>query len=872
MLHERYGTDQNQACLNSKDGRWIPKKKENVYITKTIYFGVKCVVKYSLTQNGKNTVLMELLGACEKKSFNNISVSVILSWGIRAAELGFLYPSIPSRFEVVTAAVTRLLSRLFGDFHEENLKLINKLADLVQNLVMHLLMMEPTSSNDNVMRLHSYYSFLLNTDSILSQRIRGNWIASYCETRWKILVQDGNYATAMKIRRMCTAALVLCTGECANSVLFSIIPTVEQLIQVLEAVSSMGPSASTVFLTVFEIVGDLVSHHTKFPLTASVALLSVPWLTDPELQLQSRRHVNSLPLLKEMSRLAKINIGSASLSSFDSGDDVLVYTLSALSLVDGFCDWRRTILLSALSSQRSPLIQAALSHLSMFVTSLDAPSLQRLLIPAIELASSSSFLCSDVDMSCILNALSQSLCASHPNSVHSSSEVTCIGCQELVGGTPIRERDKIEHLPGLFELLIKVLTDHKYEKEKHVRLDAAGLLLAAICHVQCPLDVYFQVVKASLSFINDEDEDVRNVYQPAFKVIVSGPMPTELVETIFYEHMCTKYPIECEQTMMEASTPFLVVAARYSSSSDLSNRCIHQLLIRALRFLDSVAIFNDCKRTMLQLSEQEFLDSRDLRRFFARRKRAFCSTIINEMLSLWRSDSEYSDDVFYEEIDNMLQTVIELFSFETFISLLCYSFIDSSMYLIPSVLLSDKKNGEISYFPPVLEKPMNSVRRKFLKSFIKEYCDVDLVWLLYTKRYSCIVCVLQNIALDTSGYLEILQNIFTWQMRCNQQETFSLTALMKYNCEYLGFLLSFRRSLLDDDHYEQRANLLASFATIIKLIDVKFLEETCNKVIVVLRAATTIGEESVTVWTEFVRRLSDGIREITAKKAPIINI
>ncbi|KAK6048157.1 UME domain protein [Cooperia oncophora] len=95
------------------------------------------------------------------------------------------------------------------------------------------------------------------------------------------------------------------------------------------------------------------------------------------------------------------------------------------------------------------------------------------------------------------------------------------------------------------------------------------------------------------------------------------------------------------------------------------------------------------------------------------------------------------------------------------------------------------------------------------------------------------------------------------QTHVASREPFSLTAVMRYNCEYLGFLLSFRRSLLDDDHYEQRSILLSSLAAIIRLIDEKFLEETCNKVMVVLRAATAVGEGAIAVWNEFVRRLGD---------------
>ncbi|KAE9421100.1 hypothetical protein Angca_000737, partial [Angiostrongylus cantonensis] len=428
-----------------------------------------------------------------------------------------------SRFEMVTTTITRLLSRLDGDFHKEHLQLINKLADLTQSLIERLLTVEPSNSSDTIESLHSYYSFLLNTDSIFSHwfvnfillfsplsffHVRGEWIASYCESRWRALLKAGKHGAAMKIRRITTAALALCSGENASSVWFSIMPTEEQLIQVLEAASAMESSASSVSLTVFEIVGDMVSNHTKFPLTSSVAFLSLPWLTDPELQLQSKRHMTSLPLLKEMTRLAKMSVIS-------NGDEsVLVNTLSALSLVQGFCDWRRTILLSAMSSHRSALVQAAVSHLSMFVSSLDAPSLHRLLIPAIELASSPSFTNSGVDMSCVLNALSHSVCASHPiNRVSGTAGVTCSVCGKMISGTPIQERDKIDQLTGLFELLIQVLTDHKYKKEKHIRLEAAGLLLSAICHVQCPSVLYLQLVKASLGLVNDEDEDVRSVFQ-----------------------------------------------------------------------------------------------------------------------------------------------------------------------------------------------------------------------------------------------------------------------------------------------------------------------------------------------------------------------
>ncbi|KAK5978220.1 FAT domain-containing protein [Trichostrongylus colubriformis] len=814
-------------------------------------------------------VLMELLEDMEhKKSFEGIAILVVVSWGIRAAELGFLHPVMPTRFEVVTTTVTRLLSRLKGDFNENHMKLISVLADLTQELVERLLTLEPISNGSIVENLQAYYSFLLNVDVISSQSARGAWIASYCETRWQTLLRDGKHGDAMKIRRITVAALSLCSCRNASSVFINILPTEQQLIQVLEAASSLGTAASGVFLTVFEIVGDLASRHSKFPTTASVAFLSLPWLLDPELQLQSKRHMTSLPLLKEMNHLARTHTISAS-------DDVLEYTLSALSSVHGFCDWRRTILLSAMSSHRPALVQAALSYLAMFVSSLDAASLHRLLTPAIELTSATNFTHSKVDVACILNALSHSLCASHPETkVHGATGVTCKACEGVVAGTPIPEQEKVHQLPGLFELLLKVLTDPKCQKEKHIRLDTVGLVLTTICHMQCTPEMYLKLVKASLKFINDEDEDVRNVFQSAFKIIVSDPLPSELAEAIFSDQFCAEYPAECEQTMMEASNPFLVLAARYSSCPDLSNRCLHQLFIRALHFLDSTSILSECKKTIQELAAMEFSDSRDTRRFFARRKRAFCSDMVNEMLySSWCTNEEEADNVINEEIDDMLQVAQEVFGFES-----VSGFIRAAVYIVPLILLSDQEQRQVAvkvldrlrfhlskhrqdliseYFPSVLEKPLNGAKRKSLKIFIKDYCDLDLRYLFHTKRFLCIVYVLRSLALDEQGYLEILQNMRSTQTHGASRETFSLTAVMKYNCEYLGFLLSFRRSLLDDDHYEQRSVLLSSMAAIIRLIDEKFLEETCNKVMVVLRAATAVGEGAIAVWNEFVRRLSD---------------
>lgn len=119
-------------------------------------------------------------------------------------------------------------------------------------------------------------------------------------------------------------------------------------------------------------------------------------------------------------------------------------------------------------------------------------------------------------------------------------------------------------------------------------------------------------------------------FRSAFKVIVSGPLPSELAEAIFIEQFSAEYPTECEQTMVEASNPFLVLAAkcasfptticvflffffkcssstrsfRYSSCPELAEKSLHQLFIRALRFIGStvrnIIVIRNCLREYWQ--------------------------------------------------------------------------------------------------------------------------------------------------------------------------------------------------------------------------------------------------------------------------------
>lgn len=92
---------------------------------------------------------------------------------------------------------------------------------------------------------------------------------------------------------------------------------------------------------------------------------------------------------------------------------------------------------------------------------------------------------------------------------------------------------------------------------------------------------------------------------------------------------------------------------------------------------------------------------------------AFCSDIVNGVICSWSVESDGSDDLSIDEIDEILQVVQELFGFEnisrldeyiftfmlslsSWIRMSKFSFIRSSVYIVPFLLLTNQEIRPIS--------------------------------------------------------------------------------------------------------------------------------------------------------------------------------
>ncbi|VDK29396.1 unnamed protein product [Gongylonema pulchrum] len=91
-----------------------------------------------------------------------------------------------------------------------------------------------------------------------------------------------------------------------------------------------------------------------------------------------------------------------------------------------------------------------------------------------------------------------------------------------------------------------------------------------------------------------------------------------------------------------------------------------------------------------------------------------------------------------------------------------------------------------------------------------------------------------------------------------RRSTFNFTAFVKES--YLGILLNFRQAVNDDHFHDQQFILLSSLCRIMAMISADgtdFLDATADKMLIVLRAFTSLGVAAASAWKTYIETLSD---------------
>ncbi|KAF8356999.1 atl-1 [Pristionchus pacificus] len=680
-----------------------------------------------------------------------------------------------------------------------------------------------------------------------------------------------------------------------NALLQRLLPDNNQILQYIHAVDKLPPiKGETILQALFSLVAQIIPLSQSMTATA-VAVLSLPWMaTDADILQSFKRHTRSLPLLKELYPLTKIVKNACTSSSLLR--ECTLKPLASLPRPPQFSEWRRRIFEKALTltpSRNAPsmesvsIVKSALDSLASFTSSVEPGYYEKTLALVIELIDMEELDRSPVHVEHVVRAVADSLCAIDGVSRkmnEGTGEYRCTACEKL-------QRDlvptaKTVSVPKDFvKLMVKVFSDDSVKTNTiENRIDAYSILFAMLCHVQDAVKRFEEVIIASLALINDKDEDIRKDYAYAFKVIVSMNPSQKLIQAImdaFEINDDEVHSQEQEQRIFESSAPFLAHCASESHDVKFRQWSRERMYARALQLPSSTLLTQFAHDLHISEAKKDPEIGADPKRFFVRQTRTLTRMLSSELLSTvvdwWKDRGEYKEDEWIKEVtqdcDYVLHTAARIWGFDSIQSLLrsCASHlvaecivVEHSVHGAATMVIErvrvhlDRERRSLieECVPSIVERIIKaSTASQSAAKLAKEYCGASMRDLLNARRYHCTFFVLRMMAENEEKALQLLLTI----NRLEKKDDATLTNVLKIRCEYLGYLLSLRRSLLEDESYDLRGKILKSIRVIITMLEESFLDEIASKLMMVLRAATAVGEEAVEVWTAFVEKLGNGI-------------
>ncbi|PAV60844.1 hypothetical protein WR25_02264 [Diploscapter pachys] len=446
------------------------------------------------------------------------------------------------------------------------------------------------------------------------------------------------------------------------------------------------------------------------------------------------------------------------------------------------------------------------------------------------------------------------------------------------------------------------------------------LIFTLFCHVG-PQEKQMKVILTkSLLFIRDEDEEIRHEYKEIFRLMIAlNVIDSASLKDLINNQLC--FDSDNDTSASLEMVPFLSVCCRFSTDSSFVLWALRDFFVRAIRLLlihNSLAAFESLFEVVAALTNKEFPGGTSERGYiFTKYCRALCEDVLGEMVEAVIREKEqaaeeevkkeFSQDNVDKTLFQIVKTITGTFDFGERTELVYVL----RRHIVPAVLVSvmdsipldigtavldflaiadeyDEKESEeggtsvrrrnslsqtnqneqkrrliTENFFNVFERRLSKTRKKNIFNFMNTYAEVDFLDLILSKRYQCTLVVLRNIRLKpedpdvADAELRHSVDLLKYINQDNIKHDFSLTTLFNFNCEYLGYLLAFRRCILETESFELLQTLFASLATIIQQLDSAFVDRLSNKFILVLRSATQQRQDtgSLPAWIALVRRL-----------------
>ncbi|GMR39855.1 hypothetical protein PMAYCL1PPCAC_10050, partial [Pristionchus mayeri] len=697
--------------------------------------------------------------------------------------------------------------------------------------------------------------------------------------------QQGDKAAA-------AAASASAATPSTKALLQRLLPDNNQILQHISSVASLPEERGIAVLqALFSLVAQMIPLSQQMAATA-VAVLSLPWLaTEPDVLLSCKAQYRSLPLLKEFFHQKLPGIVKKACSASSLLRECTLAPLASLPRPALFCEWRRKIFEKALTlkpSKNAPsieslsIVNSALDSLSSFVSSVQPEAYERTLSLVMDLVNIEQLERSPVHIEHVIRAVADSLCALDGVSRRVNEETgehRCMACDRLQ-----KEGVAAAHpvcLPKEFgDLMVKVFNDESIRLNTiENRIDSYSILFAILCHVQDAVKRFEKVIIASLPLIKDKDDEVRKEYEWTFKVILTMNPSQKLIKEIGNafeiadDSVCTP---EDEQNIYEFSAPFLALCASEGRDVKFQKTSREKMYERAMQYPSSSLLTQLAREMHISVAQKDKEIGGDAKRFFARQIRTLSRMLSTELLNVVidaRSEKAEKEQIKEEDwtkrlnqsCDYVLQAAATIWGFESVQSLLrsCASHVVAECFVIDETLhpagkhVIERIKAHLGrYIRSLIEECLPAIVERIIKvptasksaAKLARNFGASMRDLLDARRYHCTFFVLRMMAENEEKALQLLLTV-------NRLEGKTFTDVIAKRCEYLGYLLSLRRSLHEDENFEIRGTIVSSIRVIINLLDEGFLDDISSKMMNLLRAATAVGEEAVEVWTAFVEKL-----------------
>ncbi|KHN81043.1 hypothetical protein Tcan_17961 [Toxocara canis] len=749
-----------------------------------------------------------------------------------------------------------ILSRLNGvdeGFLDGIAQLANDITLIVQTLVVRNVVI-------SVGQLADLFSFIFTVDKWTSSGVSGQEVVRIvCNAKEKFVGTE--VVKAIRVQQLIISAVK--RAKNGEAVLLQIIPHSDELLQVLKTVSTMESDGDEVLLSLIELISTLIDCAEQEQINW-IALLSLPWLTEP---IDCSRHKRSIPLLAEIRRLVAASAKSCTV-------EVKRSTISAIARMQCTSEWRRIIFTYALESLDVKLQRAALEHFANFVHSTDIYAFNILLDKILFLATSAIRRDGGAEIcATVLKAVAISLCTVDTKKMLAEGEVCSVCSQEVV--TTQKMKMDPSKLLYLFE------TVACYE-DKELRLAYCAALQSTLKHVQFhSKDTLESAVQKSLVLMGDLDEDVRADYELCFKQII------HMQWNKLYSDIGIKLSdLEVEGKQI-AHLQYTLTCAQHAADADLANNCFVKIILLAVHSSSPNAISAARKLIQSELAKSE--PTITPQQLFLRKKAQICKYLARNLVTItYNNGSVQRDEVHLDgdvvkrlkdEAQEAFAVMAELFGYQREDGWLS----DASGELVPSVILAKgafpeaivgvlekvlemrrlRASALISEcFPSLLihlisSKSSSEIIRKTFR-FIEHFTQGECTWLdlMSSKVYGCTVIVLQHLSMNENLCMDNLKRLH--RIANGEDAPFVFTNFIEQR--YLGVLLHFRPAFTDDHFYSERALIASSLCCMMRKIyeeGTNFLDTTATKMLAVLRVLTPLGELSIEPWKTFVETLSD---------------